>query len=277
VDKVRLKIVGFACNERTDRDTNWMVQYSLKAIEKFGRRINGIVDIETEFIDLADKKIRHCLNCDERWEIAGSGRPWGTAGVPEGYKGCIIKNDWLGKEWWPRIPEVDGYIFGARLSSLVCTTKFRLLTERYVAGGIRYASGNTVTNAPVGLIAVGDAPMVGQENCMINMTTICKALEMIEVSCMMGVSASITPVSDSSLGEELGKGPGVKVDEHSKRMAVYSARRVAEFAIMQKIAKIELGDLYDKEFIHMYHAPRPEGPWAWYRLDKEDEEYMMNL
>lgn len=265
MDNVKVKIVGFACNERPDKDTNWLIQYALKAIEKFGRRIREAAGIETEFIDLADKKIRHCLNCDERWEMPQSGRPWGKEGVPEGFKGCIIRNDWLAKQWWPRIHEVDGYLFGGRPSSFVCTTKFRLLTERFTTGGIWYDPGNTVTNGPAGLISVGYAPRVGQENSIMNMATICKAIEMIEISGTLGAPASSSPALS------------VKTDEEAKRLAVFTARRVAEFAVIQKIAKLELGDLYKKEFIHMYHAPRPEGPYTWYRLDKEEEEHMMSL
>jgi multimeric flavodoxin WrbA len=272
MDKVKVKIVGFACNESPDWDVNWLVQYSLKAVERFGRRIRDVAEIETEFIDLSDKKIRHCLNCDERWEIPESGRPWGKEGIPEGYKGCIIKNDWLAKEWWPRVHEVDGYIFGSRPSNFICTTKFRLLTERFVAGGIWFRPDNSVTNAPAALIAVGYSARAGQESSMMNMTSICKAVEMIEMSCLLGASAPSAFNSGNS-----GNETGIKVDAQAKRSAVFSARRVAEFAVMQKIARMELGDLYEKEFIHMYHAPRPEGPWTWYRLDKEDEELMMNL
>ena len=137
--------------------------------------------------------------------------------------------------------------------------------ERHGGAGAYYQWPEATVNAPVGLITVGHAPLDGQESALINLTTMAKAAqEMIPVSWMYGVNASNEP-------------DGVKKGDHIKRMTVYSARRVAETAIVNKLARQELGDLYLKEFIQMYHAPHPEGPWAWYRLDKEEEEYMASL
>jgi hypothetical protein len=79
------------------------------------------------------------------------------------------------------------------------------------------------------------------------------------------------------LGEEGGKGTGVKWDEHAKRLTAYSARRVVQFAVMQKIARQEFGDLYKNEFIQVYHDAQPGASWFWDDLDKEDEEFLMSL
>ena len=55
MEKVRVKILGLSCGHRKGRNTAWLVQYALKAAEKFGRLITEVADMETEFIDLADK------------------------------------------------------------------------------------------------------------------------------------------------------------------------------------------------------------------------------
>ena len=54
-------------------------------------------------------------------------------------------------------------------------------------------------------------------------------------------------------------------------------RRVAEMALMFKLARQEIGELYDKEFMHHLHPPHGQHSWSWHRLDKEDESYMRDL
>ena len=58
MEKVRIKILGISCAHRRARNTTWLTLYSLKAAERFGREISQVADIETEIIDLADKKRR---------------------------------------------------------------------------------------------------------------------------------------------------------------------------------------------------------------------------
>ena len=61
-------------------------------------------------------------------------------------------------------------------------------------------------------------------------------------------------------------------------LSVMNARRVAEFALMIKLAKQEIGeDIYKREFYFVLHPPHGDAPWEWSRLDKEEEEYMLNL
>ena len=46
---------------------------------------------------------------------------------------------------------------------------------------------------------------------------------------------------------------------------------------MTKLAKRELGKVWEREFIKLFHPPRGDEPWAWDRLDKEVQEDLENL
>jgi len=84
-----------------------------------------------------------------------------------------------------------------------------------------------------------------------------------------------TPAHGGPLGS---KGIVVKDDPMAKALSVINARRVAEFALMTKLAKQEIGEkLYKREFYFVLHPPHGDATWEWSRLDKEEEEYMMNL
>ena len=49
------------------------------------------------------------------------------------------------------------------------------------------------------------------------------------------------------------------------------SRRVAEFAVMQKLAKRELGELYGREFIQVFPRVPLEESWSWWKLNEKDE------
>ena len=62
-------------------------------------------------------------------------------------------------------------------------------------------------------------------------------------------------------------------------MASNQARRVAEVALKEKVAKRRLGEIYSKEFIQGYHPldVNQEASWSWWRIDEDEEERMMRL
>ncbi len=50
--------------------------------------------------------------------------------------------------------------------------------------------------------------------------------------------------------------------------------------MMLKLTKKELGDLHTTEFMQRNHPPwgkREVEAWGWTRLDKADQDYMVNL
>jgi multimeric flavodoxin WrbA len=270
--KDKCKFLGLSCSNRRGRNTAWLVLYSLKAIEKFGRRIANTADFETEFIDIADKDIKPCLNCNRRYEIPNRGRPWKGSEVPQDF-GCIIKNDYLAQEILPRIGEADGFVFGSPVATSNPSAKFRLLSQRYM---VNLASGH-ISNKPTTNIAVGYYPNSGQDTCLHMMNMCNRFVEFIPVSWPLGVSATSGPAFGSIPLSDDGKMIGVKNDKMARFLAIYNGRRVAEWALILKLAKEELGNLYLQEFMRTLHPPHGEGPWEWYRLDKDDEDYLMSL
>jgi len=271
-EELTCKFLGLSCSHSKGDNTAWLVLHSLKGIERFGRRLAGVAGFQTEFIDLADKDIKPCLNCSRRYEIPNRGQPWKGVEMPQDF-GCILTNDYLAQEIIPRMGLVDGFIFGSPVSTLTPSGKFRLLSERYAANIWR----GHVTSKPTANIAVGYAPNSGQDTTLHMMNTCNRAVEFIPVSWPHGTAATSGPPFGPIPAHDDGKTIGVKNDEAARFLSIYNARRVAEFALISKIAKRELGDLYVQEFMQVLHPPHGEASWEWHRLDKEDESYLMSL
>jgi multimeric flavodoxin WrbA len=271
-DKTRCKFLGLSCSHRKGRNTAWLILYTLKAIEKFGRRVASVADFETEFIDIADKNIRPCLSCNQRYDLPNRGLSWKGREMPQDF-GCIIKNDYMANELLPRIGGANGFIFGSPVSTYTFSAKYRLLLERFASNLFRgHISGKPTTN-----IAVGYALNSGQETCLHAMNTIERAIELIPISWPIGTPATSGPPYGSVPAHNDGKIITVKNDERARSLAILNGRRLAEFALMCNLAKEELGDLCNQEFMRVLHPPHGDQPWEWHRLDKEDEDYVMSL
>jgi len=124
---MKVKILGLSCAYKNEPDVPWLVQYALKAVDKFGKRINKLVDMETEFIDLADREIKPCGDC-QIFCIPDRGHSRNAGSKPQDFS-CIIEDDYM-MELMPKIAEADGFIFGSSVSNHSFSTKFRVLTER---------------------------------------------------------------------------------------------------------------------------------------------------
>ena len=266
-----VKILGLSCSYKKAGETAWLVQYALEAAEEFGKRLGETGNVTTEFVDLAEKEIKPFLKYYQWSKTPNEILHLKPTGVPGDF-GCVEEQDYM-EELWSKITAADGFIFGSPVSVGSASSKFRVLCERLTS---RVRKGY-LTNKPAGLIAVGWAPLGGQESCLRHMANCLRELEMIEVSWMLGVPAVIDPTFDSEFREDVNMLSSVKADEFAKRLAVFSARRVVEFALMQKIAKLELCSLYQKEFMQVYHQAQPEETWFWDTLDKEDNEFFMTL
>jgi len=252
-EKVKVKILGVSCAHRKDMNTAFLVKEALNTAQRFGERIKERAIIETEFIDLADKKIRPCLNCTKRPDVPP---PYKGTDRPEA--GCIIKDDYLW-EIWPKFKEADGYIFGAPTYTYSYTSKFALLFERFVHGIWQgYFSGK-----PAGAITTGYMPFGGQEICLQHMAARMAAVEMIPVHFGCGASTVSGPPYGPAPYEDEGV-IGVKNDKMGRFFTSLVGRRVAEFAVLIKIAKETLGDLYYREFVQLYHPPHGDESWWWY-------------
>jgi multimeric flavodoxin WrbA len=264
---VTCKILGLGCDDYSGADTNWLIMNSLKAIGEFGRKIEPIAGFETEFIDLTDRKVRPCLNCDHYTDMPHGGKRWKGSEYPgpDTY-GCVIKNDDCAQDILPKYAEADGVIYGSSVCALAPSITFRLIAERLVRG--IWAGWNNMK--PTANVAVSYDMEGGHESCLNIMNTCNRWVEAIPVSWPHG-----TPARGGPLGS---KEIVVKEDAMAKALSVINARRVAEFALMVKLAKQEIGEaLYKREFYFVLHPPHGDATWEWSRLDKEEEEYMMNL
>jgi multimeric flavodoxin WrbA len=264
---VTCKILGLGCDDYKGIDTNWLIVNSLKAAEKFGSKVESVGNFETEFIDLADKKIKRCRNCDERYEIPHGSKRWkGTEYPSPDTYGCILKNDFFSDEILPRLAEVDGIIMGSSVCALTPSVVYRLFAER-VAGAIWFG---WTTMKPTANIAVSYDNTAGQESCLNIMNTCNRWVEYVPVAWPHGTGATGGPLDTKEIL--------VKNDPMACNLSIINGRRVAEFALMNKLAKQEIEEaIYKSEFYHVIHPPHGEASWEWSRLDKEEEEYMFNM
>ena len=69
----------------------------------------------------------------------------------------------------------------------------------------------------------------------------------------------------------------IKKDRYGQWTVATNSRRVAELTVLIKLGKRQLGDVHEREFVKVYHPPGRDDHWSWHRLDKEDEESIMNL
>jgi multimeric flavodoxin WrbA len=264
---VTCKILGLGCDDHRGADTNWLVVNSLKAIGEFGRKIEPVAGFQTEFIDLTNRKVRPCLNCDHYTDMPRGGKRWKGSEYPSpDTYGCVIKNDDCAQDILPKYAEADGVVYGSSVCALAPSITFRLMAERLVRG--IWAGWNNLK--PSANIAVSYDLEGGQESCLNIMNTCNRWVEGLPVSWPHGTVANGSPAGSKELA--------VKDDEMAKTLSVINARRVAEFALMKKLARQEIGEeLYKSEFYFVLHPPHGDATWEWSRLDKEDEEYMMNL
>jgi multimeric flavodoxin WrbA len=275
MEKLNIKILALSCSNRLNSDIAWMCQYALKVVEKFGRRVSDVADYETKFIELADKDLKPCINCNRRPCALGGGRNWEGGLLP--CKPCPIKD--YHQELGPEIQKADGLIIGASTSLGTYNSRFRLMWEAISRGremlfGEHWLQHNN--RLPVGVLTCADdGPGSGVETCLNDLNITVRFLEAMPVSMVHGAwlfrNPSWRPVPEG--------GPyTVKNNRDSLRWLFSMSRRVAEYALMLKLTKEVLGDVFKREFMGRYHEPwGADETWAWRRLDKEDEEYMMNL
>ncbi len=271
MDKVKVKILGISAAHREGMNTAWLVQYTLKAAEKTGRKLSKVATVETEFVDLAPHQIKRCRNCEAN-HMPNGGRPY--KGDKPQVIGCPIDDDFLALELAPKIREADAFVFGSPVYGLSVTSQFRILTERLSAlmweGALAYK--------PAVAVVVGEMALAGQDTALSDINRMITGGEMICASWYLGVpGVSGAPLGPAPAAEDYDSRIGVKKHRYAHWLAIMNGRRLAEMTIMMKIGRQQLGDLYESEIIKVFHPPHGEESWAWRRLDKEDEEYMENL
>ncbi|MDP2663143.1 MAG: NAD(P)H-dependent oxidoreductase [Dehalococcoidia bacterium] len=230
--KVKIKLLGINCAMRR-RNTAWLILYALKAAEKFGRKISQVAEIQTEFIDMSgyDRKAQP--------DVA----PWPYADLD--FDPDKTPDDVFAREILPRVREADGFIFGSGVHHHSFTSRYIKLIERLnEAARLDYLEGK-----PAGAIGMATMRKGGQDVTLGDMNNSLKALGLILVSFGNGVNGiSGPPFGPFSMNDDH-KVVASKNDELGQRLAVGLGRRVAEFALMRKIAKQKLGDLYTSEFV----------------------------
>ena len=272
MQKVKIKILGLSMAHRKGRNTAWMVEYALKAAEKFGRQVGDVAEVETEFMDLATRKVEMCWECPDRPCRPNKGLPWKGTGVAKDY-GCPITDDYLARNVMPKVAEASGFIFGCPVYTGTCTSLFITVMERFQAGIWK----GYFTNKPAGSVTAATMPLAGQESLLQEMNNVAHFLELIPVSVGLGASSISGYPYGPLAADDDGTVIGVKNDKNARVQAVSVGRRVAEIAVLLNLARQQLGKRYIEEFAPYYTPPHGENPREWFKLDKEDEEYMMNL
>ena len=133
------------------------------------------------------------------------------------------------------------------------------------------------TNKPAGSVTAATMPLAGQESLLQEMNNVAHFLELIPVSVGLGASSISGYPYGPLAADDDGTVIGVKNDKNARVQAVSVGRRVAEIAVLLNLARQQLGKRYIEEFAPYYTPPHGENPREWFKLDKEDEEYMMNL
>jgi len=258
MEKVKVKIMGISCNHRKARNTAWLTLFALKAVEKFGRRISEIAEIETEFIELRGKgkKITTdavCRHVDGHYEY--------------------VEDDYVTRELIPKMAEADGFVFGSPVFTGAFTSKFSRLFERLRAG----VRDGLFTNKPAGCAAVATMPMGGQDRTLEAMEICIRSVGMIPVHILCGCSGTSGVPYGPLPGDDDGTVIGVKKDRYSQWSSIQMGRRVAEVAVMQKLAKRRLDKCYKGQFIQRYSLPMGGERWGWTELSKNDQASMDTL
>jgi multimeric flavodoxin WrbA len=228
--------------------------------------MKSVCSFQTEFIDLADKELKPCLSCNKRYEIPNGGSPWKGEKPPFG---CIIKNDYIAKVLNRKLAEADGLIIGTSVCALTPSITFRIFSERQVEAVFR---GHTARK-PIANIAVAYGNDYGQETCLNIMNAVNNWGEYIPVGWPHGTVAR----GGCSIVGESTETIEVKDDVRATSLSILNAQRVAQWALMNKLAEQELGNSYKREFYMCMHAPHGDESWEWHKLDLEDEDYMNNL
>ncbi len=148
-----IRIVGLSCSPR-HANTEVLVHAALASAKAAAERYQG-VQAQTEYLSLAGKSIRPCLDC---------------GGCVRRKSLCILKDDWLGVAQRLMDPVPDGLILGSPVYFYGVSSILRAFTERFTSAmkkawlpdhGIQIPDW---TKTAAGAIAVGFHRNGGQEH-----------------------------------------------------------------------------------------------------------------
>ena len=234
----RVHVVGISCAHRPNRNTAYLVEYGLGQVDKFGERIKDVVELTTEFIDLANESIEPA--CQQPGAIVCAA----PARLEEIYQDANDCMRWL----FPKLIEADAYIFGSPVFTSSYTSRFAHLLERMrpaVPFGV-------FTRKPFATMTVATMLIGGQETCLQHMNDVLQSYEMLPVSWPIGAPGVSGPPYGQSIYEDDGASIGVEKDRYALWLARCAARRAAEWAIYMKLGQEELGETFEREFVPCY-------------------------
>ena len=236
----QIKILGISCDPLQGA-TLQAVRHALDAAVAFGRQLKGKVEVVTELIDAAPLQINPCLNCDRRYEIPSLYRD--TKDREEGW--CIIEDDEM-LDVFDLLESSHGLIIGSPVQYGTYSSLFRLVWERFSYEIFRSA----FTFLPVATIAVAEDARDGLELGLQQMNDCVRWVEGIPAGWPHG-AAVVANLSDGT------------PDSHGEALLELNAQRVVEFAALFRLAKVRLGETFEREFIQFYHPPHGKESWWW--------------
>ncbi len=225
------------------RNTVYMLEQALDAASEVG-------DVETDLIELRDKNIGHCVQCEGCMGSYKSGPRAdlkGMAHPPWAVHGCIVKDDVQAIH--EKMEEADGIIFGNPTHLLGISSRMKQLIDRSRHIVHHYCLRWTVGSC----LTVAYFSQGGQETCNEEMIKYMQALKMIIVT-RGGRGVSGPTAGGPVPWEDDGTQIAVENDKASIRSSRVTGRTVAQTAMVVKAGRLALGDEVMSNLVPLPHT-----------------------
>jgi len=232
-----VRILGISGSPRKGANTAILVKKALEGV----LTVSGV---ETEFYEMAGKKIRHCIGCNKC--------------IDKGV--CVFKDDF--QDFVKRWMESDGIIWGAPVYLMGLPSLMNAAMERLSNSTRHYwdklGLAKPRYNKVCGVVAVGNSCYGGQELVLIYLISRSLAMNCLVVSGNTKIGSSFYPGTGSYIGAPAWvQGPendAVLRDEGGIARALNVGRRVAETTKIVRAGTSALKKELPSEYFYTYGA-----------------------
>ena len=232
------------------RNTVYMLEQALDAA-------SGVSGVETELIELRDKNISHCVQCEGCMGSYRSGPRAdlkGRAHPPWTVHGCVVEDDVQAIH--EKMEEANGIIFGNPTHLYGISSRMKQLIDRS-----RHIVHHSCLRWTVGAsLTVAYFRNGGQETCNEEMIRYMTALRMVIVT-RGAIGISGPSVNGPVPWEDDGTQIAVENDKESIRSARSLGSIVAQTAKVIKAGRSTLGDEEMSKFVPLPHSTMKGYVW----------------